>query len=117
MTTTMTADQRERIVLLEQRQQLRQLADEHYRRAQAELARFSEDLVRCQVLYADRMELEAIGSFRDVLTTMAARWREAASLARQGADVADTAHAVTLDVCAAQIESLLAATEAGEPRE
>lgn len=117
MTTTMTEDQRQRIILLEQRQQLRHVASQHEDRLRAELSRFHEDLARCEVLFADRMELEAIPSFRAVLTTMAARWREAAELARQGADTADTAHAVTLEVCAEQIESLLAATAAGEPRE
>jgi hypothetical protein len=114
MTTTMTADQRQRIVLLEQRQQLRHIADEHYRRAQAELARFSEDLIRCQVLFADRMELEAIPSFRDTLATMAGEWRTTAAQARRAGEQPGVP--ASLDFCAEQIESLLAATEYGEPR-
>jgi hypothetical protein len=83
MTTTMTTDQRQRIVLLEQRQQLRQAARQHEDRLRAELSRFHEDLARCEVLFADRMELEAIPSFRDVLATMAARWHEAATESRR----------------------------------
>ena len=123
MTTTMTADQRERIILQEQRQQLRQAAAQHMNRLQSELSRLNEDLVRCEALYADRMELETIGSFRTVLTTMAARWRETAAESRRNREGderleanEDIAIAATLDTCAEQIESLLAATEAGEPR-
>jgi hypothetical protein len=116
MSTTMTTDQRERIVLLEQRQQLRQLAVNHYSRAQAELHRFHEDLIRCEVLFAERMELEAGPSLQAILATMAGQWREGAEQARQPGDMNDAGVAITLDACAGQIEALLIATETSEPR-
>jgi hypothetical protein len=104
MTTAMTTDDRERIVLLEQREQLRQITRQHEDRVRAEATQFHEDLVRLEARFADQMALETIGSFRDLLTAMAARWRAAAEIAGQEYE-ADTE--ATLNDCAREIEDLL----------
>jgi hypothetical protein len=116
MTTTMTTDDRHRIALLEQRQQLRHILDEHYGRVQAELGRLNGDKVRLEALFADRMELPVIGSFRNLLTAMAARWCTAAEEARKPGKDQDFGVAAGLELAAQEIEALLAATKTGEPR-
>jgi|SRR6516165_6262347 hypothetical protein len=103
--TTLTKDDRERVTLLEQRQQLRRVLRDHMDRAQSELSRLNEDIVRAEVLFTERMELAAIGSFRELLAAMAAGWRTTAAQARQAGEQPGVP--ASLDFCAGQIEVLL----------
>jgi hypothetical protein len=59
---------------------------------------------------------QAPGQLRDTLAKMTGKWRKGAEQARQPSGMNDAGVAITLEACAGQIESLLAATEAGVPQ-